>query len=79
MAIRLNIATTSRNSSRKAITTARFHRVIKDFMVQAGDPDSRTAAPGQRLGTGGPDYKIDAEIVYPKHFHKRGRCVRAIR
>lgn len=48
-----------------------FHRVIKDFMVQAGDPDSRTAAPGQALGAGGPEYKIDAEIVYPKHFHKR--------
>lgn len=54
-----------------------FHRVIKDFMVQAGDPDSRTAAPGQRLGTGGPDYKIDAEIVYPKHFHKRGALAAA--
>lgn len=48
-----------------------FHRVINEFMVQAGDPDSKTAAPGQRLGSGGPDYKIDAEIVYPKHFHKR--------
>lgn len=48
-----------------------FHRVIKDFMVQAGDPDSRTAAPGQQLGAGGPNYKIDAEIDYPKHFHKR--------
>lgn len=48
-----------------------FHRVIKDFMVQAGDPDSRTAAPGQQLGAGGPSYKIDAEIDYPKHFHKR--------
>lgn len=48
-----------------------FHRVIKDFMVQVGDPDSRKAAPGQMLGSGGPDYKIDAEIDYPKHFHKR--------
>ena len=49
-----------------------FHRVIKDFMVQAGDPDSRTAGADTRLGSGGPDYKIDAEIVYPKYFHKRG-------
>ncbi|MDE6135714.1 MAG: peptidylprolyl isomerase [Muribaculaceae bacterium] len=48
-----------------------FHRVIKDFMVQTGDPDSRTARPGQRLGSGGPGYRIDAEIDYPKHFHKR--------
>jgi len=54
-----------------------FHRVIKDFMVQAGDPDSKNAAPGQHLGAGGPDYKIDAEIVYPRHFHKRGALAAA--
>lgn len=54
-----------------------FHRVINEFMVQAGDPDSRTAKPGQQLGAGGPDYKIDAEIVYPKHFHKRGALAAA--
>ncbi len=54
-----------------------FHRVIKDFMIQAGDPDSRNARPGQQLGAGGPDYKIDAEIVYPKHFHKRGALAAA--
>lgn len=44
-----------------------FHRVIKGFMVQGGDPDSRDAAPEQRLGTGGPGYKVDAEIGAP-HF-----------
>lgn len=54
-----------------------FHRVINEFMVQAGDPDSRDAKPGQQLGAGGPDYKIDAEIVYPKHFHKRGALAAA--
>lgn len=54
-----------------------FHRVISEFMIQAGDPDSRNAAPGQRLGAGGPDYKIDAEIVFPKHFHKRGALAAA--
>ena len=54
-----------------------FHRVIKDFMVQAGDPDSRTAGADTRLGSGGPDYKIDAEIVYPKYFHKRGALAAA--
>ena len=48
-----------------------FHRVIKDFMIQAGDPDSKNAPAGKALGSGGPDYKIDAEIVFPKHFHKR--------
>lgn len=54
-----------------------FHRVIKNFMVQAGDPDSKTARPGQHLGAGGPDYKIDAEIVFPAHFHKRGALAAA--
>ena len=48
-----------------------FHRVINQFMVQAGDPDSKTAVAGQRLGAGGPGYTIDAEINFPKHFHKR--------
>ena len=48
-----------------------FHRVIKDFMIQAGDPDSKNAPAGKALGSGGPDYKIDAEIVFPQHFHKR--------
>lgn len=54
-----------------------FHRVINNFMAQAGDPDSRNAKPGQHLGIGGPDYKIDAEIVFPKHFHKRGALAAA--
>ncbi len=54
-----------------------FHRVINEFMVQAGDPDSKTAAPGQALGAGGPDYTIDAEFVFPKHFHKRGALAAA--
>lgn len=44
-----------------------FHRVIDGFMIQGGDPQSRTAAPGQRLGMGGPGYLIDAEIGAP-HF-----------
>ncbi|MDO4319581.1 MAG: peptidylprolyl isomerase [Bacteroidales bacterium] len=48
-----------------------FHRVINQFMVQAGDPDSRNAAPGQRLGSGGPGYTVEAEIDFPRHFHKR--------
>ncbi len=44
-----------------------FHRVIKDFMIQGGDPDSRNAPAGQMLGQGGPGYQIDAEIG-AKHF-----------
>ena len=49
-----------------------FHRVIKDFMIQGGDPDSIGAPAGKMLGTGGPGYTIPAEIVYPKLYHKRG-------
>ena len=49
-----------------------FHRVIKDFMIQGGDPDSKGAPKGKMLGTGGPDYTLPAEFVYPKLFHKRG-------
>jgi cyclophilin family peptidyl-prolyl cis-trans isomerase len=48
-----------------------FHRVIKDFMIQGGDPESKNASPGQRLGGGGPDYTLPAEIL-PEYFHKRG-------
>lgn len=48
-----------------------FHRVIKGFMIQGGDPDSKNAAPGTMLGRGGPGYTIDAEIV-PKYFHEKG-------
>ena len=49
-----------------------FHRVIRDFMVQAGDPESKDAPKFSQLGTGGPGYTIPAEFVYPKYFHKRG-------
>ncbi|MDF1548101.1 MAG: peptidylprolyl isomerase [Bacteroidales bacterium] len=48
-----------------------FHRVIKDFMIQAGDPDSKTAAKGQMLGSGGPGYTIPAEFRTDL-FHKKG-------
>ncbi|MCC8070247.1 MAG: peptidylprolyl isomerase [Bacteroidales bacterium] len=54
-----------------------FHRVINDFMIQGGDPDSKDAPAGKLLGEGDPGYRIDAEFVYPKHFHKRGALAAA--
>ncbi|MDR0421056.1 MAG: peptidylprolyl isomerase [Prevotellaceae bacterium] len=53
-----------------------FHRVIKDFMIQTGDPDSKNAKPDSSLGIGGPDYKIDAEIL-PQFKHKKGTIAAA--
>lgn len=40
-----------------------FHRVIAGFMIQAGDPKSRTAKPEQALGSGGPGYTLSAEFI----------------
>ncbi|MDE6653032.1 MAG: peptidylprolyl isomerase [Muribaculaceae bacterium] len=54
-----------------------FHRVIKDFMVQAGDPESKNAPADKRLGSGQVGQPIPAEIVFPKHFHKRGALAAA--
>jgi peptidyl-prolyl cis-trans isomerase B (cyclophilin B) len=48
-----------------------FHRVMEEFMIQGGDPDSKKAKPGQRLGNGGPGYNIPAEFN-PKFFHEKG-------
>jgi len=48
-----------------------FHRVIKEFMIQGGDPDSKTAKPGQTLGEGDLKYRIEAEFR-DSLFHKKG-------
>lgn len=54
-----------------------FHRVIEDFMIQAGDPDSRNAPKDSLLGNGGPGYTLPAEIVFPELFHVRGSVAAA--
>ncbi len=53
-----------------------FHRVMKNFMIQGGDPESKNADKSVRLGGGGPGYTIPAEIK-PNHFHKRGALAAA--
>ena len=54
-----------------------FHRCISNFMIQGGDPDSRTAAKGQLLGEGGVGYTIPAEFCLPYLYHWRGALAAA--
>ena len=49
-----------------------FHRVIKDFMVQSGDINSRHAKPGELLGSGDYDYTTEPEFRLPQIYHRRG-------
>ena len=54
-----------------------FHRCIKDFMIQGGDPDSKDAEPGKLLGDGGTGYTIPAEFCLPYLYHWRGALAAA--
>ena len=49
-----------------------IHRVIKNFMIQSGDTNSKHAKPGQLLGSGDFDYTTEAEFRLPQIFHRRG-------
>lgn len=49
-----------------------FHRVIKDFMIQGGDPTSKNASAGALLGEGDLGYTVEAEFMPQVHFHRRG-------
>jgi cyclophilin family peptidyl-prolyl cis-trans isomerase len=53
-----------------------FHRVIKEFMIQGGDPESKNAPESKHLGGGGPGYNIPAEINNT-YFHKKGALAAA--
>ena len=53
-----------------------FHRIIKGFMIQTGDPESKGAPAGKMLGNGGPGYTIPAEFK-PENYHKRGAVAAA--
>ncbi|MGE4519119.1 MAG: peptidylprolyl isomerase [Desulfobacteraceae bacterium] len=48
-----------------------FHRIIENFMIQGGDPQSKNAPKDKMLGSGGPGYTIPAEII-PEYYHKKG-------
>ena len=53
-----------------------FHRIIKDFVVQGGDPASKAHEPGVLYGDGDGGYTVPAEIL-PNHFNKRGALIDA--
>lgn len=54
-----------------------FHRVIRDFMIQGGDPDSKNAQPGVLLGDGDAGYTLEAEFDLPYLYHWRGAIAAA--
>jgi cyclophilin family peptidyl-prolyl cis-trans isomerase len=67
----LNTANMVKVAKEHGYDSTLFHRVIPEFMIQGGDPDSKNAMPGQALGNGGLKYTVPAEIN-DVAFHKRG-------
>ncbi len=54
-----------------------FHRVIPNFMIQGGDPQSKTAPAGKALGSGSVGYRVPAEFMVEKYIHKKGALAAA--
>lgn len=54
-----------------------FHRVIREFMIQTGDPGLKAQGKPLTVDTNDYKYTIPAEIVYPRYFHKRGALAAA--
>jgi cyclophilin family peptidyl-prolyl cis-trans isomerase len=59
-------------ANERTLDSTLFHRVIKGFMIQGGDVSSKKAAPGVQLGGGDLGYRVDAEFMPEKYFHKKG-------